>query len=221
MNLKAQKQNTFDAIVVGSGISGGWAAKELTEKGLKVLLIERGKYIKHITDYKEALKNPWELAHHNRIPNDIRAKFPVQSREGNYPITESNQAFWLEEAQQPYIQDKPFDWYRGAGTGGKSLLWGRQVYRWSDLDFEANAKEGIAIDWPIRYNDLAPWYAYVERFIGVSGSKEGLSHLPDGEFQPAMEMNCVEKQFNSSIKNSYNSFRTINMVRVAHITAPT
>jgi choline dehydrogenase-like flavoprotein len=221
LNLKADAAHTFDAIVVGSGISGGWAAKELTEKGLKVLLIDRGKDIKHIADYTEALKAPWELAHRNRLSNEIKAKFPIQSKEGNYPINEANQAFWLEEKLQPYKQDKPFDWYRSAGTGGKSLLWGRQVYRWSDLDFEANAKEGIAIDWPIRYKDLEPWYSYVEKFIGVSGTAEGLAHLPDSVFQPAMEMNCVEKDFKAKIKTAYGANRLITMGRVAHITSPT
>jgi choline dehydrogenase-like flavoprotein len=221
LNLKGKAEHTFDAIVVGSGVSGGWAAKELTEKGLKVLLIDRGKDIKHIDDYSEALKAPWELPHRNKLSNEIKAKFPIQSKEGNYPINEANHAFWMEEKIQPYIQDKPFDWYRGAGTGGRSLLWGRQVYRWSDLDFEANAKEGIAIDWPIRYKDLEPWYAYVEKFVGVSGSAEGLPHLPDSVFQPAMEMNCVEKDFKAKIKASFGRNRTVTIGRVAHITSPT
>jgi choline dehydrogenase-like flavoprotein len=221
LNLKADAAHTFDAIVVGSGISGGWAAKELTEKGLKVLLLDRGKNIEHVTDYTEALKAPWELAHRNRLSNEIKAKFPIQSKEGNYPINEANEAFWLEEKIHPYAQEKPFDWYRGAGTGGKSLLWGRQVYRWSDLDFEANAKEGIAIDWPIRYQDLEPWYAYVEKFIGVSGTAENLAHLPDSVFQPGMEMNCVEKDFKAKIKTKFGQNRTVTIGRVAHITAPT
>jgi choline dehydrogenase-like flavoprotein len=221
LNLKGKAEHTFDAIVVGSGISGGWAAKELTEKGLKVLLIDRGKDIKHIEDYNEALKAPWELPHRNRLSNEMKAKFPIQSKEGNYPINEANQAFWMDEKIQPYLQDKQFDWYRGAGTGGKSLIWGRQVYRWSDLDFEANAKEGIAIDWPIRYKDIAPWYAYVEKFVGVSGSVEGLPHLPDSVFQPAMEMNCVEKDFKAKINSKFGANRTVTMGRVAHLTSPT
>ncbi|MBP8155764.1 MAG: GMC family oxidoreductase, partial [Leadbetterella sp.] len=139
LNLNSKQNNTYDAIVVGSGISGGWAAKELCQKGLKVLLLERGKDIKHIEDYKSAMKAPWELEHANRITQEIKAKFPIQTSEGNYPINEANQDFWLPEGTSPYISKKPFDWYRGAGVGGKSLLWGRMVFRWSDFDFEANA----------------------------------------------------------------------------------
>jgi choline dehydrogenase-like flavoprotein len=164
LNLTAKENNTYDAIVVGSGISGGWAAKELCEKGLKVLLLERGRDIKHIEDYESATKNRWELSHRNKITNEIKAKFPVQTAEGNYPINEANQAFWLAEDVSPYINKKPFDWYRGGGVGGKSLLWGRMVFRWGDFDFEENAREGIAIDWPIRYKDIEPYRNWVDDY---------------------------------------------------------
>ena len=146
LNTEAQKKNTYDAIVVGSGISGGWAAKELCEKGLKVLLLDRGSELQHISGYTNALKAPWEMPYRGRNSNEIKAKYPIQSKEGGYPIDEYNQEFWQVEAENPYIQEKPFDWFRGGRVGGKSLLWWRQVYRWSELDFEANAKEGLAID---------------------------------------------------------------------------
>ena len=221
LNLTAKEKNTYDAIVVGSGISGGWAAKELCEKGLKVLMLERGKDIKHIEDYKHAMQSPWELDHHGRLTNELKQKFPVQSIEGSYPITEANQEFWLPEDVSPYLSEKPFDWYRGAGVGGKSLLWGRQVYRWSDFDFEANARDGVGTDWPIRYKDLEPWYAYVEKFIGVSGSYENIPHIPDSVFQPAMDLNCVEEDFKTKIHSKYGRERLVTIGRVAHITKAT
>ncbi|MFN8354956.1 MAG: GMC family oxidoreductase [Spirosomataceae bacterium] len=212
---------SYDAIVVGSGISGGWAAKELTEKGLKVLLLERGRNVKHVEDYTTALKNPWELPHRGRLTNEIKEKFPIQSKEGNYPINEANQQFWQPEAENPYIQEKPFDWFRGNNVGGKSLLWGRHVYRWSDFDFEANLREGIGIDWPIRYKDLEPWYGYVEKFVGVSGEKLGLAHVPDSLFQPPMELNCAEHHLRSSVEKHYKGSRVVTAGRVAHLTQPT
>jgi choline dehydrogenase-like flavoprotein len=215
------KNHTFDAIVVGSGISGGWAAKELTEKGLKVLLLERGHDIKHISDYDTAMKAPWELTYGGKLSTEVKQKYPIQSKEGAYPITEANQKFWQPDAENPYIQEKPFDWFRGNGVGGKSLTWGRQVYRWSDLDFEANIREGISIDWAIRYKDIEPWYSYVEKFIGVSGEKLGLAHIPDSLFQPAMELTCVEQMLRQSIKNGYTDGRLLTIGRVAHITKAT
>lgn len=223
MNLqKSEKEQlTFDAIVVGSGISGGWAAKELCEKGFKTLLVERGKPIKHIEDYQNASKAPWEMPHRGSLTNELKSKFPIQTKEGSYPLDEYNQAYWLPETESPYIQQKPFDWYRGGGTGGKSLTWSRQVYRWSDFDFEANAREGIAIDWPIRYKDIAPWYSYVERFIGVSGEALNLPHLPDSEFQPPMNMSCVEEMAKDAMRKKYGEERIMTIGRVAHITKPT
>ena len=218
INTKAVIQHSYDAIVVGTGISGGWAAKELCEKGLKVLLLERGRNVEHIKDYTNALKAPWELKHRNMVTTEIRQKFPIQSNEGNYPINESNQSFWQPDAENKYEQLKPFDWFRANNVGGRSLLWGRHSYRWSDVDFEANAKEGIAIDWPIRYKEIEPWYTYVEKFVGISGEKLGLAHFPDSDFLPAMEMNCVEKEVKKRLQQKYQSTRYFTIGRVAHIT---
>ena len=178
---------SFDAIVVGSGISGGWAAKELTERGLRVLMIERGKNVEHVTDYANARKGPWEYPHRGGRTRAMEEAYPVLRRD--YPLNEKNLDWWVNEKDSPYTEVKRFDWYRGYHVGGRSLTWGRQSYRLSDFDFEANAKEGIAIDWPIRYADLAPWYDHVERFAGIAGSVEGLPQLPDGQFQPAMPLN--------------------------------
>ncbi len=210
--------SNFDAIVVGSGISGGWAAKELTEKGLKVLLLERGRNIEHIKDYVNALKGPWEIPHRGRDTIADQEAHPVQRRD--HILSEGNRDFWCDEAEHPYVEKKPFDWFRGYHVGGRSLMWGRQSYRWSDLDFEANAKEGIAVDWPIRYADLAPWYDHVERFAGISGSKENLPQLPDGEFMPPMDLNCVEKDVAARIKAAFDDSRRLIIGRVANITQP-
>jgi choline dehydrogenase-like flavoprotein len=190
--------NTFDAIVIGSGISGGWAAKELTEKGLKVLMLERGENLEHIKDYAKANREVWELPHRGGRTQQMIKDYPVLKRD--YPLNERNLHYWVNEKECPYTEVKRFDWYRGYHVGGRSLMWGRQSYRWSDFDFEANAKEGTAIDWPIRYKDIAPWYHYVEGFAGISGSKDGLPQLPDGNFLPPMELNCVEKDVAARIK---------------------
>jgi choline dehydrogenase-like flavoprotein len=208
--------NTYDAIVVGSGISGGWAAKELTEKGLKVLLLERGQNIEHIKDYVNTNKDPWEFAHRGGRTQQMIADYPVLKRD--YPLNEMNLDWWASDKDSPYVEKKRFDWFRGYHVGGRSLMWGRQSYRWSEFDFEANAKEGVAIDWPIRYNELAPWYDYAESFAGISGSKEGLAELPDGQFMPAMEMNCVEKDVAARIKEKLNRHMIIG--RTANITQP-
>ncbi|WP_395062267.1 GMC oxidoreductase [Flavobacterium sp.] len=209
--------NHYDAIVVGSGISGGWAAKELTEKGLKVLLLERGHNIEHIKDYAEQNKPVWEYPHrHYRPTKQMIEDYPVLKRD--YPLNERNLSYWASDKENPYTETKPFDWFRGYHVGGRSLMWGRQTYRWSDLDFEANLKDGIAIDWPIRYKDIAPWYSYVEKFIGVSGSKENLPQLPDSEFLPPMDLNIVEKTVASRIKEHYKNARTLIIGRVAHVT---
>ena len=185
-----RQPEAFDAIVVGSGISGGWAAKELTERGLRVLMLERGKNVEHVKDYPNARKAPWEYPHRGGRTHSMEEAYPVLRRD--YPLNEKNLDWWVNEKDSPYTEVKRFDWYRGYHVGGRSLTWGRQSYRWSDLDFEANAKDGIAIDWPIRYPDLAPWYDHVERFAGIAGSIEGLPQLPDGQFQPAMPLNCGE-----------------------------
>ncbi|WP_018612972.1 GMC oxidoreductase [Segetibacter koreensis] len=208
--------NTYDAIVVGSGISGGWAAKELTEKGLKVLMLERGHHIEHIKDYADSNKPAWEYPHRGGRTQKMIDDYPVLKRD--YPLNERNLSFWAVDKDSPYVEKKPFGWFRGYHTGGRSLMWGRQSYRLSDLDFEANAKDGIAIDWPIRYKDIAPWYDHAETFAGISGSKEGLPQLPDGKFLPPMDMNIVEQTVAARIKDHYKNKRTMIIGRTANLT---
>lgn len=213
-NLKAKKQNTYDAIVVGSGISGGWAAKEFCEKGLQVLMLERGSEVIH-PDYPTATKDPWQFSHRLNLSTDDVAKHPVQSR--HWSFREDNKHFYIDDLENPYEEIKRFDWIRGDILGGRSLLWSRACYRWSDLDFEANLKEDVAIDWPIRYKDLAPWYDYVESFVGVSGNRDNIPHLPDGKFLPPFEMNCVEKVFKEKIESLFHN-RKVIMGRTANLT---
>jgi choline dehydrogenase-like flavoprotein len=210
------ENNVYDAIVIGSGISGGWAAKELTEKGLKVLLLERGRDVKHGVDYKNANKDPWEYPHRGGRTQEMIRDYPVLKRD--YPLNETNLDYWASDKDCPYTEIKRFDWFRGYQVGGRSLMWGRQSYRLNKDDFLANAREGIGTDWPIRYKDLAPWYDYVEKFAGISGSKEGLSVLPDGQFQPPMEMTCVEKDVAERIKSHYKGQRRMIIGRVANLT---
>lgn len=211
-------ENEFDAIVVGSGISGGWAAKELCEKGLKVLMLERGKDIEHVKDYVNAMKGPWEFPHRGTRTQEMIENYPVLKRD--YPLNEMNLDWWASDKDCPYTEVKRFDWFRGYQVGGRSLLWGKQSYRLADLDFEANAKEGIAVDWPVRYKEIKPWYDYVEKFAGISGNRDGISHLPDGEFLPPMDLNCVEKDVAERIKKHYGGDRHLIIGRAAHITAP-
>src|SRR5436190_832088 len=206
----------YDAIVVGSGISGGWAAKELTEKGLRVLLLERGKNIEHIKDYVNATKAPWQYPHRGGRTKSMEELYPVLKRD--YPLNEKNLAFWASDKDNPYTEVKRFDWYRGYQVGGRSLMWGRQSYRWSDFDFEGNAKDGIAVDWPIRYADLAAWYDHVERHAGIAGSHEGMPQLPDGQFQPAMPLNCGEELVAGKLKTLFNGRRRIIPGRTANAT---
>ncbi|MBL9187433.1 MAG: GMC family oxidoreductase [Opitutaceae bacterium] len=211
------KQNTYDAIVVGSGISGGWAAKELTEKGLKTLVLERGRDVKH-GDYPTAMKDSWEFEGRTKAAPADLAKQQKQHRTG-YTTHPATAHWFVNDLENPYSEDKPFDWMRGYHVGGRSLTWGRQSYRFSDLDFEANAKEGVAVDWPIRYADIAPWYDYAERFAGINGNRDGLAQLPDGQFLPPMEMNCLEQQVRDRIKSSFGG-RAMIIGRSANLTQP-
>ena len=205
----------YDAIVIGSGISGGWAAKELTGKGLKTLVLERGRDVKHVTDYPTANLNPWEFEHRGQVPLAVRAQY------GNIRsfMREETLHWTIKPDEQPFVEEQPFTWTRGYHVGGKSLLWARQTQRWSDFDFEGPARDGFAVDWPIRYADIAPWYSYVEKFAGISGNKDGLPHLPDGEFLPPIELNCVETHFQGIIAQKYND-RQLIQGRCAHITDP-
>jgi choline dehydrogenase-like flavoprotein len=210
--------NVYDAIVVGSGISGGWAAKELTEKGLKVIMLERGQNIEHVKDYPQANKAPWEFPHRGKAPLKLVNEYPVLKRD--YPLNEINTDWWASDKDCPYTEVKRFDWFRGYHVGGRSLMWGKQSYRMGDMDFEANAKEGIAVDWPVRYKDIAPWYDYVEKFAGISGNRDGLPQLPDGQFLPAMDFTCVEKDAAERLKAHYKGMRHLIMGRAAHVTGP-
>jgi choline dehydrogenase-like flavoprotein len=210
------QSSEYDAIVVGSGISGGWAAKELTEKGLRVLLLERGRNVEHIKDYVNATKAPWQYPHRGGRTRAMEELYPVLKRD--YPLNEKNLAFWVDEKESPYTEVKRFDWFRGYQVGGRSLMWGRQSYRWSDFDFEANARDGIAIDWPVRYADLAPWYDHVERHAGIAGSVEGMAQLPDGQFQPAMPLNCGEELVAGRLAKLFNGRRRIIPGRTANAT---
>ena len=206
----------YDAIVVGSGISGGWAAKELTEKGLRVLLLERGKNIEHIRDYVNATKGPWEYAHRGGRTIAMEELYPVLKRD--YPLNEKNLDYWASDKDSPYTEVKRFDWYRGYHVGGRSLMWGRQSYRWSDMDFEGNVKDGISIDWPIRYADLASWYDHVEKHAGIAGSIERMAQLPDGQFQPAMPLNCGEELIAGRLTKFFDGKRRIIPGRTANAT---
>jgi choline dehydrogenase-like flavoprotein len=208
---------TFDAIVIGSGISGGWAAKELCEKGLKTLVLERGRDVVHLRDYPTATKAPWEFPHRGRMPAADAEQNPVVHR--CYAYNETSQHFFVKDTEHPYIQEKPFDWIRGYQVGGKSLLWARQTQRWSPFDFEGPARDGFAVDWPIRYKDIAPWYSHVEAFAGISGNKDGLDTLPDGEFLPAWQLNCVEEEMQKRINAAYPDRRVVQG-RCAHLTQP-
>ncbi|MEY2598733.1 MAG: hypothetical protein RLZZ142_992, partial [Verrucomicrobiota bacterium] len=214
LNIDSLKELTYDAIVIGSGVSGGWASKELTEKGLRVLMLERGKPLEHIAGYENAMKAPWELQYGGRLTVEQIESHPKLARD--YPYNEMTEKYWMNDSDALYREVKRFDWFRPNIVGGKSIMWGRQSYRWSDLDFEANAKEGIAIDWPIRYADIAPWYSYVEKFAGISGEKLGLPQLPDSEFLPPMEMFYVEKEVRKRLAKSHPD-RVMTIGRVANL----
>jgi len=214
-NIDHAKENTFDVIVIGSGMSGGWAAKEFTEKGLKTLVIERGREVKHNVNYPTTNMNPWEFKHRGIIPEDVKKENPIASR--CYVFNEDAEQFVSKDKEHPYVQEKPFDWIKGYQTGGKSLLWARQTQRLSDYDFQGPARDSFAVDWPIRYKDLAPWYSHVEKFVGIAGDSDGLDILPDGEFLPGMDLNCLEKHFKSSVEKNYANRHVISG-RCAHIT---
>ncbi len=217
MTGQVKEEMTFDAIVIGSGISGGWAAKELCDKGLKTLVLERGRSVKHQSDYPTATKDPWDFKYRGALPKEISDANPILDR--CYAFEDATQHFFVKDDEHPYIQEKPFDWIRGYQEGGKSLIWARQVQRWSRFEFEAPARDGFAIDWPIRYDDLAPWYSHVEKFAGISGNRDGLENLPDSESLPPFEMNCVEKHVQQKITESYKD-RPVIIGRCAHLTEP-
>lgn len=213
----SNKQHTYDAIVIGSGISGGWAAKEFTEKGLKTLVLERGRDVKHLIDYPTTNKYPYEFEHRGELTLAIRKENPVVSK--CYAFREDAMHFFVKDKEHPYVQEKPFDWIRGYQVGGKSLLWARQTQRWSDLDFEGPLRDDFAVDWPIRYKDLAAWYTYVEQFAGISGNKDGLPQLPDGDFLPAFPLNAVEDYFKKTVSEKYKGRHVIS-ARCAHLSQP-
>jgi len=213
----SKQANTFDAIVIGAGMSGGWAAKELCDKGYKTLLLERGRNVQHLKDYPTTNMYPWEFTHHGEVPAEIQAANPSISR--CYAYREDAMHFFVKDTEHPYVQDKPFDWIRGYQVGGKSIMWARQTQRWSDYDFEGPLRDGFAVDWPIRYKDLAPWYSYVEKFVGISGNKDGIPNLPDGEFLPPWELTCVEDYFKGVVAKNYEN-RHVIYARCAHLTKP-
>ncbi len=214
-----EEQDSYDAIVVGTGISGGWAAKELCENGLKTLILERGRMVEHIKDYTTANMDPWDFPHGEELSRAEKAKRPKQSRTNKGKSPDSYKWF-VNDLDHPYNETKPFNWMRGYHVGGRSITWGRHSYRWSDLDFEANKNDGHGVDWPVRYKDIAPWYDKVETYIGVSGENVGLPQLPDGQFLPMMELNCVEQHFRDEVYKNLDG-RIITAGRIAHITGDT
>lgn len=217
INGQAKEDVTYDAIVVGSGISGGWSTKELTEQGLNTLVLERGRDVKHIDDYPTALLDPWDLPANDDIPFEERVHYPKQMRTG-YTIKESTKHWWVKDTDQPYEEIERFDWIRGYHVGGRSIMWGRFSLRLSEMDFEANAKDGYGVDWPIRYKDIEPWYTYVEKYAGISGKAEGLPQLPDSHFLPPFELNCVELDLQKSMKEKFG--RVLTNPRMANLTVP-
>lgn len=215
--LTNAEKRTYGAIVIGSGIAGGWAAKEFCEKGIKTLVLERGRKVTHNEDYPTTLMSPWEFPHRGRLTEEEINENPIISK--CYAFREDAKHFFVKDKEHPYEQDKPFDWIRGYQVGGKSLLWARQTQRWSQLDFDGPARDGFATPWPITYKELDPWYSHVEKFAGISGNKDGLDSLPDGEFLPPHELTCVEKHFQKEIKRLYND-RHVIIGRCAHLTQP-
>ena len=213
----ANSEKVYDAIVVGSGISGGWAAKELCENGMNTLVLERGRNVTHVADYTTANMDPWDFKFNGQATREVRERMHKQHRTG-YTTNEASAHWFVDDIKHPYNEVKRFDWMRGYHLGGRSIMWGRQSYRWSDIDFEANKKEEIAVDWPIRYADIAPWYSKVEKFVGISGESLGLRQLPDSEFLPPMDLTCAEQELKDQIAENYSDGRLLTIGRVAHIT---
>jgi choline dehydrogenase-like flavoprotein len=218
ISSKGTQQNSFDAIVIGSGISGGWAAKELCDHGLKTLVLERGRNVEHNKDYPTATKAPWEFVHRGRMTKEFLQENPLISKAAGFG--EDTAHFFIKDKDHPYIQEKPFDWIRGYQVGGKSLTWGRACQRWSDNEFTSGARLGYGIEWPINYKEIAPWYSHVEKFIGVCGTKDGIEAMPDGEFMPPFDFNCAEDKIQKSISSNYKDRHLVH-ARWAHLTAPT
>ena len=210
----SEKNRTYDAIVIGSGASGGWAAKELCDRGLKTLVLERGREVKHGADYTTASKGPWEFEHRGAVSLEKRTNY-----QGIRNPREETLPFALKDDEQPFIQEKPFRWVRGYHMGGKSLMWARQTQRWSDYDFEGPTRDGFAVDWPIRYKDIEPWYAHVEKFAGIAGNRDGIAELPDSVVMPVFEMSCIEQYFKESLAKNFPE-RHLIQARCAHITDP-
>ncbi len=213
----AKKDMTYDAIVIGSGMSGGWAAKELCEKGIKTLVLERGRQVEHVKDYPTTNKFPWEIPHRGKFSPEFAQENPIADK--CYAFEEATEHFFVKDKEHPYVQEKPFDWIRGYQVGGKSLIWARQTQRWSNYEFEAPARDGFAVDWPIRYKDIEPWYSHVEKFVGISGNRDNIANLPDSEVLPPFELNCVEKQIQQRVKENYAD-RHVIIGRCAHLTEP-
>lgn len=216
LSFKGKAGHTFDAIVIGSGISGGWAAKELTEKGLETLVLERGRDVKH-GDYPTAMLEPWQREYRGRNTPEFNRTNPILTQVG--AVNDADRDFFVPDAEHPYIQKKPFSWIKGYQVGGKSLLWARWTQRWSEADFEANARDGHGVDWPIRYADLAPWYSHVEKFVGIAGNRDGLPQMPDGEFLPPMELSALEKHMKAQIEANFPE-RNLVVSRTANLTQP-
>ncbi|MEO7802271.1 MAG: GMC family oxidoreductase [Ginsengibacter sp.] len=217
LNTKGVAQNSYDAIVIGSGISGGWAVKELCEHGIKTLLLERGRNVEHNKDYPTATKKPWEFKHRGRMTKEFLQENPLITKASGF--AEDTSHFFIKDADHPYVQEKPFDWIRGYQVGGKSLTWGRACQRWSKYDFAAPERDGYGMGWPIIYDDVAPWYSHVEKFIGVCGTRDGIDAMPDGEFLPPFDFNCVEDKIQKTIASNYKDRHLVH-ARWAHLTEP-
>ncbi len=215
LNIDSEDKRTYDAIVIGSGASGGWAAKELCEKGLKTLVLDRGRDVKHIKDYPTASKAPWEFEFRGTVPLEKR----VNHKNARW-LKEKTFHWQISDDEQPVVFEKPFSWFRGYHVGGKSLLWARQTQRWSDFDFEGPARDGFAVDWPIRYKDIEPWYTHVEKFAGIAGNKDGIPELPDSYSMPGFGLSCIEDYFKQKIKENYGNTRHLIQARCAHLSDP-